>query len=114
MRHYRVVIEWKAAYENPIVLKNGEQLWLTGETEKWDGHLWVWAKNQAGKEGWIPNTLVREIDDKHYANEEFSALELTCRKDQKLLGIDEKHGWILCKAEDGSQGWVPAKNLEAI
>lgn len=114
LNRYRVVMKWEAAYKDPIVLKDGEELWLSGKTEKWDGHLWLWAKNQAKKEGWIPDTLVRYSAGKQYANASFSARELTCNPGEELSAIDTKHGWVLCRSESGLEGWVPEKNLEAI
>ena len=114
MKRYCVVAEWKAVYGDPIVLNENEELWLTGETDEWDGHVWVWAKNQAGKEGWIPDTLVSNVAGKQFANAAFSARELTCQLGEELVAVDETHGWVLCSAEDGSQGWVPARNLKAI
>lgn len=87
---------------------------MSGKADEWDGHLWVWAKNQAGKEGWIPDTLVKNVTGKQYAKTAFSALELTCHVGDELLAINEKHGWVLCRAEDNSEGWVPVRNLNAI
>lgn len=114
MDRYRVAIDWKAAYQDPITLEDGEELWLSGKTDEWDGHVWVWAKNQAGKEGWIPDALIKSIADKHYANAEFSALELTCHQGDELDAQDETHGWVLCKTSNGFEGWVPLRNLELI
>lgn len=111
---YRVKTEWKASYPDPIVLKKGEEVWLSGKADHWDGHLWVWAINQFGKEGWIPGTLVSTVADKHYADAAFSAMELTCAVGDELLAINETHGWILCAALNGSEGWVPTRNLEPI
>ncbi len=110
----RVVEDWEATYQDPIVLKESEELWLTGKSENWDGYVWVWAKNQAGREGWIPDTLIKTVADRNYANSAFSALELTCHRGEELDAIDEMHGWVLCRAANGSEGWVPAKNLQEI
>jgi uncharacterized protein YgiM (DUF1202 family) len=114
MRRYEVVSDWKVSYADPIVLTKNEELWLSGKTDSWEGHIWVWAKNQAGKEGWIPDTLIENQAGRYFANNLFSAMELTCHIGQELTFIDETHGWVLCKAKDGSQGWVPAKNLKVI
>ncbi len=111
---YRVKIEWNASYQDPIVLEQGEEVWLSGKSDHWDGHLWVWAINQFGKEGWIPGTLVSTVADKHYADAAFSAMELTCAIGDELLATNETHGWMLCVAKNGSEGWVPARNLEPI
>ncbi len=36
---YRVKTDWKATYQDPIILKQGEEVWLTGKSDHWDGHL---------------------------------------------------------------------------
>ena len=114
MGRCRVVDDWEAAYQDPIVLTEGEELWLTGKTDNWDGHVWVWAKNQAGKEGWIPDKLVKSVAGKTFAKAAFSALELTCRCGEELDTFDELNGWVLCRAANGSEGWVPSRNLQRI
>lgn len=111
---YRVKTVWKASYQDPIVLEQGEEVWLTGKSDHWDGHLWVWAKNQFEKEGWIPGTLISTVADKHFAKAAFSAMELTCAVGDELCATDETHGWILCVAISGSEGWVPVRNLDPI
>ncbi|WP_371932551.1 SH3 domain-containing protein [Pararhizobium sp. IMCC21322] len=41
-------------------------------------------------------------------------MELTCAIGDELLAINKTHGWIWCAAKNGSEGWVPARNLEPI
>ncbi|MCK0167422.1 SH3 domain-containing protein [Jannaschia sp. S6380] len=114
MGRHRVATDWNATYDDPISLEMGDELWLTGRTDSWDGHVWVWAKNSVGQEGWIPNDLVRKTKGRTYARMSFSALELTCRQGEDLLGMAERHGWTLCKNADGLVGWVPSRNLTRI
>ncbi len=106
-----VIADWKASYDDPISLEEGEEVQLTEKTENWGGHVWVWAKNQAGREGWIPDSLFKRVGTKVYATNAYSAQELTCRRGEEVRGIDETHGWVLCKSTDGSVGWVPAEHL---
>ncbi|WP_427238349.1 SH3 domain-containing protein [Bacillus altitudinis] len=44
---------------------------------------------------------------------EYTAAELTCRAGQVVRGEKETHGWVFCRLQDGSAGWIPRKNLEA-
>ena len=39
MGSHQVVADWDAAYDDPILLKEGEELWLTGKTDNWDGYV---------------------------------------------------------------------------
>jgi hypothetical protein len=108
---FTVITGWQAAYDSPIRLQAGDLLFLTGRQETWDGHVWLWARSAGGLEGWIPDILVGRAEGKCVANEDYTASELTCRPGQVLVGEKETHGWVFCRAKDGSTGWIPRKNL---
>ena len=75
---YTVVEDWVATYSNPIHLTSKEHLELTGRQDNRDGHIWLWAKSTIGLEGWIPDSLVEEVDGIQRANEDYTGF---CRKD---------------------------------
>lgn len=108
---FAVIEDWEAAYADPIRLGAGEPLRLTGRRDEWDGHVWLWAVSAAGLEGWIPDSSVGQGSDGPYAKEDYTAVELTCRTGQTLIGEKETHGWVYCRAEDGCGGWVSRRNL---
>jgi len=109
---FSVVSPWTATYPDPITLRAGEAVKLNGKTDEWDGHCWLWAENPAGKAGWVPDSLVDRTSAGYRAVAEYSAIELTCRSGEILRGLDETHGWVLCRSSDGAVGWVPSKNLK--
>jgi SH3-like domain-containing protein len=111
MDSFYVIADWEASYENPIALAVGDEVWLSGKIDNWDGHVWAWAKDRTGREGWIPDNLAEDVGDRTYARSSFSAQELTCQSGEKLDGIDKTHGWVLCRNADGLVGWVPSRNL---
>ena len=111
MRTLYVIDDWQASYDAPISLDEGEEIQLTEKTENWGGHVWIWAKNRSGREGWIPDTLFRRTGTKAYSKVNYSAQELTCHRGEVLQAINETHGWVLCKNTNGQVGWVPAENL---
>ena len=111
---YKVITDWTAAYGDPIVLRAGDMIHLSGREDDWDGHRWLWARSEAGKEGWIPDTLPLKEAGAHHAATGFSAVELTCHVGEVLSGSQETHGWILCRDETGRDGWVPARCLQRL
>lgn len=111
---FRVTADWQASYANPILLRAGDALFLSDRQERWDGHLWIWARSADGLEGWIPDSLARPGAGGHVATSDYTAMELTCRAGQILTGEQETHGWIFCTAQDGTAGWVPRQNLATI
>ncbi|WP_139838605.1 hypothetical protein [Pseudoruegeria aquimaris] len=111
MSRFVVVADWKALYEHPVTLDEGDEVWMSGKSDAWNGHTWIRARDRAGREGWIPETLPKRIGGRTYATASFSAQELTCQPGETLDGIEATHGWILCRNAKGSLGWVPSANL---
>lgn len=48
---YFVIEDWHASYVDPIRLVAGELVHLTGRQDNLDGHIWLWARSDAGLEG---------------------------------------------------------------
>ncbi len=109
---FEVVSSWTASFDDPIILKVGDELTLSGRADNWHGHTWVWAKATDDKEGWIPDTLATIKAGITTASTDFSAIELSCISGEILTGIKETHGWVWCLNEKGFAGWVPSRNLK--
>lgn len=110
----RVMEGHVATYPDPIRLKAGDTLTLTGQTDEWDGHTWLWAQGPDGKAGWVPDTIVENVAGLAKANRDYSAMELTCSKDDVLIVVEETHGWTWCRSRTGDEGWVPSRNLSRL
>ena len=98
---------WRASYDDPIRLRAGECLTLTGRDDLWDGHRWLWAQAGDGRQGWVPDTLVAD----GRAAEEYSARELSCDAGEAVTGLRATHGWVWCSNAAGAEGWIPARHL---
>ena len=108
----RIVLEsHDATYADPIEVAMGGPLALTGREEAWEGHRWLWAGAEDGKEGWVPDDLVIETEEGAVASRDFSAIELTCAAGEAVESLRETHGWAWCRKDDGSEGWLPLRNL---
>ncbi len=108
---YTVTQDWQAAYADPIDVGAGDRVFLSGKRDEWDGHVWLWARNDAGKEGWIPDTLCEGQAGETRTRRAFSALELTCAQGQVVQVTQITHSWALAQNQSGNQGWVPLRNL---
>ncbi|GGM05240.1 hypothetical protein GCM10011534_28810 [Pseudooceanicola nanhaiensis] len=102
---------WQASYADPIRLRAGEAPRLSGREDIWDGHRWLWAVAEDGREGWVPDTLV---SPEGRAVREYSALELGCAVGEEMEAVTETHGWTLCRNAEGAEGWVPSRHLRAL
>ena len=108
----RIVLEGHtASYDDPIELAKGEYLSLTGREDLWDGRRWLWAVSPSGKDGWIPDNLITNIDGRLAAVRDYSAVELTCVAGEAVNVLAETHGWAWCRNSCGSEGWLPVRIL---
>lgn len=65
--------------------------------------------------GWLPDSfIVAGAGGEHQgarARHTFSAAELDCRAGQILVGSATVHDWVWCRGPDGTESWVPDRNL---
>ena len=102
-----VTKSWAATYPDPISIKAGDPVQLSGRKDIWDGHVWLWAIAPSNKEGWIPDTLL----DGTIARHDYSAQELPCHTGEKLIVLKQTHEWIWCEDTSGKVSWVPETAL---
>ena len=100
-----------ASYADPIAFKIGDPINLTGKSDNWNGHIWLWAVGPDGRSGWIPDTAIRLLEGQHIASYPYSAAELSCSAGEVLIVLEETHGWAWCQAANGVEGWVPLEKL---
>ncbi|MEM7544702.1 MAG: SH3 domain-containing protein [Pseudomonadota bacterium] len=105
-----VIADWAASYADPIQMAVGDIITLDGREDIWDGHRWLWARHRSGKEGWVPDCLI-SMGSPARALEDYTAMELTCRKGEKLIALRQLHGWVFCRNADKVAGWVPERKL---
>ena len=100
-----------ASYANPIEVAKGQPVTLTSREDIWDGHRWLWAVSEDGREGWVPDSLVTGTARNPVASCDYSAIEITCTAGETVEFLSQTHGWAWCRKSDGSEGWLPLKNL---
>ena len=116
MQTYEVRVPRIRSYEDPISVKKGDRVFLSGEMDDWDGHIWLWAKASDGRQGWLPSAYFEQWTDWQSCDFSMNTLELTCQIGSVLTAIDEKFGWLLCHSGQGDinhdeKGWVPKRCL---
>ena len=107
-----VVDNHTSIFPDPITVGKGEHLFLSGRSDDWDGHQWLWAKAVDGCEGWVPEDLPIVLAGQPCAAYAYSATELSVKKGDKLNVLEQSHGWAWCVDTSASEGWVPLKVLE--
>lgn len=112
---WKVISDHKAIYPDPISVKLGDRITLSGREDDWDGHRWLWAIADNRREGWVPDDLPIEVSGKNaQCAYDYSAAEISVGPGQTLTGSLERHGWLWCQNDKGIAGWVPLKCLSKI
>lgn len=109
MTTYKILKEYKAQYENPIVLELGEKVHLGEEEkeEKWKG--WIWAESDINK-GWIPKQILKISNDRKtgVVLEPYTAKELTVKEGDIIEKIKSLNGWTWSRnINTTNEGWIP-------
>ena len=89
---------------DPNKMQAGDVLEIVGPEE--DG--WIWCRNRAGKESWVPlSYLTAQGEGKtRTALFDYEAAELPVEVGEEFQVELEEHGWLWCKNRQGKLGWV--------
>jgi flagellar basal body rod protein FlgF len=97
---------------DPINMQTGDKLEVAGEEEEG----WIWCRNRAGKESWVPlSYLSAESEEKtRTALTDYDATELPVEEGEEFQAELEESGWLWCKNTQGKWGWVRLAQVERI
>lgn len=108
---------WRVrAYEaerptNPdsLTMHPGDRVEITGKEEEG----WVWCKNGAGKEDWVPLSYLPAEGEgaTRTARCEYDSTVLSVEVAEEFQAVLEEHGWLWCESPQGKWGWVRLAQL---
>lgn len=112
----------RASYPDPVALRAGEPMRLTGREDVWDGWRRLWAVAEDGREGWVPDDLPAPAETcaaagdaggrRATATRDYGAAELDCAPGDALAVLERRNGWALCRDARGAVGWIPLRRLD--
>ena len=106
--------DYRATNADPITVRAGEPLLLSGRVEPWMDQpewIWVWATDPRGKSGWVPQTYILQQGDQASARYDYSARELDAGAGEIVRIEREESGWYWCANHQGEQGWLPVDHV---
>jgi hypothetical protein len=108
----KVTKPYNKIYHDPIIIKQGEEVEVSDKQDNWNGFIWVWCTNQAGKSGWVAPEFLEIEGSKGIAKRDYSAMELNASIGDEMVVVENANGWLWCINESGESGWIPAENVE--
>lgn len=105
MSSFTANADYAESDSDPIRLQPGDLVRAGPADQAWPG--WVWARDESGRDGYIPAEILRPLGDGRFAAAEaFDPTVLTVRRGDRLESLRQIHGWHWCCNGQGQQGWV--------
>lgn len=102
------ISDYDRPYEDPIDVKAGDLVRpVTDGTMETDIMGWTWCVGPDGRAGWTPDSWCRPMGESWQILRDFSALELTVRKGDRLRLLYSESGFLFCETGAGECAWVP-------
>jgi len=113
---YGVIKSRDSSSVNPIVLKKGDKVLCTEESDpKGDWAGWIYCISN-DNEGWVPKQIINQNRDIGSVIEDYDAREFDIEVDEIIIMEKELNGWIWgFKKEDPLiKAWAPLNHLEEL
>lgn len=102
---YTASSDYEEKDRDPLRLEVGDRVEVGAADRTWPG--WVWAKNPAGKGGYVPQEILKEAGEGWCELiEPFDPAVLTIKRGDRLDSLRQIHGWHWCRNAQGVEGWV--------
>ncbi len=90
---------------DPIRLRVGDRVEAGPADRAWPG--WVWVRDDAGRSGYVPEEILRPVDDgTRELTEDFDPTVLAVSRGDALESLRQIDGWHWCRNAAGATGWV--------
>jgi hypothetical protein len=96
-------------YPNPIILKKNQKVRIgqVYQSDKWKNWIRCYSEDN---EGWVPEQIVRRTNDEFgIIMEDYSANELSVKKNDSIHLIRRMNGWILGYNDNKSEEIIEEK-----
>lgn len=102
------ICDYDRPYDDPLAVRCGDVVSaVTDGIKKTDILGWTWCVGQDGRTGWAPTSWLKPADDGWRLTRDFSALEFTVRRGDRLRALHSESGFLFCEARNGERAWVP-------
>lgn len=100
--------DYDRPYDDPIRVKRDDIVKpVTDGSQVTDMMGWTWCIAPDGRAGWTPDSWCESTAEGWRLLRDFSALELTIRKGDRLRLLFSESGFLFCARGNEEEGWVP-------
>lgn len=111
---YQATSDFEIHYPHPLEVKVGDTVAIGRRDTSWNE--WVWVTLQQEKLGaWMHESMLQCPNEPHsQVTEDYSAREISVKKNDIVDSLRELGGWHWCRKTDGVVGWIPDYVLEPV
>jgi uncharacterized protein YgiM (DUF1202 family) len=106
-----VVAGFEATYPDQMAIDTGQELKIM-KGDEWPG--WLLCQNSEGKQGWVPEKIIKITDGRAIAQQPHEAREISMQEGEivRIDRIETGRAWVADMTNE--TGWVPLKNLKIV
>ena len=108
----RILKEYAAQYTDPITVRAGDRVSVGVADPEFPG--WRWCTGPDGRQGWVPELLLRLEGLGALMLEDYTARELSVPAGAEVAVHRVVAGWAWVTAQDGRSGWIPLSCIAAV
>ncbi len=91
---------------SPLQLSPGDAVTTGPDDPSWPG--WVWVTSSDGRGSYVPQEILQRSPDTHATViQPFSARDLSVVRGEAVTALREVRGWLWCRNQQGTEGWLP-------
>ena len=108
-----VVASYEKQYPDPLTMNSGDELKIVKRRDdEWPG--WVFCESRSGKQGWVPEKIIKIEVDSAVAQQNYEASEVSVMEGEIVRIEKVESGWAWVTNMTNETGWVPLKNLKIV
>jgi SH3-like domain-containing protein len=106
----RVIRDYAAQYSWPIAVRANEVVHAGARDDEYPD--WQWCRSDAGREGWVPVSLLVPIEaGRARISEDYDATELSVVNGEDVRVTRRLSQWARVTNASGASGWIPESVL---
>ena len=108
-----VVAAHETKYPDPLTMNPGDELKILKRRDD-EVPGWVFCENGTGKQGWVPENVIKIEADRAIAQQGYDAREVPVMEGEIVRIERVESGWAWVTNMTNETGWVPMKNLKLV
>lgn len=109
-RQATVIKPYEAAYPEPFRAITGARVKILPSPEEWPG--WLWCRADSGELRWVPTNHLDVEGSIGCFSRDYDSTEISAEIGEKIVALEVWAGWVWCRTEKGSFGWLPLECLD--